>query len=585
MAKVQVNESLIGRKVTLVDGTATKITGVTTRGYKLKDRAKQLIAISLVKVGAKFIEIEKPKASEIEDSGKGFANIIDPDLYEEVFGKPMKGAKAKAKTPAKSKTKSKKTPAKSKAKSKSKPKKERVVKKEHVDSFATKEILEPLISKVSEAVRAHIDSNYTYDGELEINTEVFAPEIVDDPNGPVISINCSVVQELPEQEVDVPVEVTMSLKAKKIVTKGLWEKVTKAQAKAEAAFGAPLTVGSLLESEKGTEFLFAGARKTEEGARLVFDATGDKEVVKQLTIARASELLSFVTPDEDEVDFDDDDMSDDDFDFADGDELDADESSEMASTLTEDVFEQFEGNAEAIAEYLLENYTTDVMITYVEENYEESREINKIINSEDALKLAELIADTETPEEDGEELEDGDELDDMDMGDDLDELGDLDEDEAGDEIDEDDFDEGDAELDEEGDESELDDEVGDGELDIDVMADALIDGDFVGAKELRRMEDADIIAAYEKAFPDDEAEELPSVDEMVDELLDADALDPKAVRRMTDADITSAYLAHTQVEVDGDELLDGDDLDDELDESLDDEDGIDDEDIDFEEED
>jgi len=561
MAKVQNNESLIKRKVQLLDGTSGKIESVTTRGYKVTGRSKQLMAGSMVKVGASLTEIEKPRASQIEDSGKGFANIIDAELFEEVHGKPMKSSKSKTSKPKSSKSKTSKPkssksktskPKSSKSKT-SKPKSSKTKAKVFIDSFADKPILEPLISKVSKVVRDHFDSLYDYDGDLRINTEVFAPEIVDDPNSPVVAINCTVVQDLPEQDVELDVPLTMSIKAKKIVTTGLWEKSTKAQDRAAKAFGEPLVLGTLLESDRGTEFMFVGARKTEEGARLVFDATGDKVVVKQLTITRAAELLQQVKPDEG---FDEEDSHEDDFDFddmVDGDDLDEEENSEMASTLDEEVFSQFNGDSEAIAEFLLENYSTDVMITYIEENYEETSDISKIISKGDALRLAELIGATEG---------DGVDEDDMELAEDLSDIDDLDGDLEDDLIDED------------GDETGLDEEI-DSELDFDAMADALSDGDFVDAKQLRKMDDAAILAAYDQHFGTDD-EELPHVDLMIDALLEEGLIKPRDVRKLTDAEITKMYKDHIS-SIDADEEL-AEDLDaiDDLDDDLDGDEDLDD---------
>jgi len=446
-----------------------------------------------------------------------------------------------------------------------------------------KKVLEPLISIVGQAVRDYLDTNFTYDGELDINTEVLAPEIVEDPNSPVIAINTSVVQDLPEQEIDEAPEITMSLKASKLVTAGLWEKSIKAQAKAETAFGAPLTLGALLESAKGTEFKFVGARKTEGGALLVFDATGDSEILKQLTISKAASLLSFVE-DEEELDFDDVEQADD-FDFdeddlVDGDELDEDENSEMASTLTEEVFEQFEGDVDAAIEWLLENQTFEVMATYVSENYEESREIKKILNKEDALGIAELIASTEIAVE-GEEDEDDMENpafdlpeDDEDF-DDGDDFGDEDGDE--DEIIEGEFEEIDEDADEDSDEDEVEgveDEILSAD-DVDAMSDRLIDENLVTPSALRKMSDNDILEMYSEHFQvEGEEAELPDVDAMADELIDAGAVTPSALRKMDDEEIEAAYRAHVLGESEDDaEELDEDEMDDELSEDdFDDED-------------
>lgn len=582
MAKVIVNDSLIKRKVVLLDGSTAKIEGVTTRGYKVAGRSKQLIASNLVKVGAKLTEIEKPRASAIEDSGMGYASIIDADLYEEVHDKPMKSkakGKGKAKT-SKTKPKAKTSKTNSKAKTskpKSKAKTSKPKEKRFVDSFAEEKILEPIMGLVSKAVSDYLHNNFEFDGELDVATRVVAPEILDDPSSPIIAIDCSVNQVLPEQEIE-EAPVTMSIKAKKVVSDGLWERAVKAQAKVEAAFGAPLTVGMILESAKGTEFMFVGARKTEEGARLVFDATGPDEVVKQLTIAKAAELLSI--QEEDDFGADETLEDEDDFDFAeddlvDGDELDEDENSEMASTLTEEIFEQFEGDNEAVIEFLLENYTVAVMSTYIEENYEESRETNKIVNSEDALRIAELIADTEAPadvEEGSDAMDDGEladleELDeaadDLDEGldDDLDDLDGLDdedldsEDEDLDDLEDEDLDGDEADEDLDGEDEDLDGD--EGELDVDAMVDALLDGNFVTPKELRKMEDADIVAAYEENFGSEE-EELPSVDDMIEELLDTGAVKPREVRSLSDEEITARYKAQSES---GDDLEDDGDMD------------------------
>lgn len=318
--KVTPNDALVGKKITLLDGSRDTITEVTKTGYKLKGRRKGVAANCVVRDGQKFEEIDQP----VDGAKVGSGYVTLP----------------KGKTPAKSNTKStgkadKKAPAKAPAKADKKPAGKKVAetkpartgseRKAAAQKVAAKYVEPITIENVSEQsdeireavqeiLREHLPQRF--DNFVDLNTGAQIEAEGGDPT--VILCLTDLTFDIPEEEEELEEELeeedeleeaeaeafSFSEETLSLVEEGLWESQVEANSKVVQRVLAALQlepdntefgVGSRLVHEDGSTFFFAGMQR--DPVRMILE---DENGVPKDVGSKDFEGLDFVPYSEEE---------------------------------------------------------------------------------------------------------------------------------------------------------------------------------------------------------------------------------------------------------------------------------------------
>lgn len=98
MARIETSTNLVGKTITLLDGTKAKIENAIASGYQHDKGTKRIPTRCVVKKGSGFAEIEKMSMTLLNDTGEGYVELKPA---AKTTAKTTKAAKAPAKTPAK----------------------------------------------------------------------------------------------------------------------------------------------------------------------------------------------------------------------------------------------------------------------------------------------------------------------------------------------------------------------------------------------------------------------------------------------------------------------------------------------------
>lgn len=626
---VQTNDSMINKRVKLLDGTRAKIVKVLASSYRL-DNDEKIPARKVMQKGRSFVETELTMR-DLEDTGAGF--VVKAEAEEKKAPakkkstsrgtkqsknstketkKPRRSRKAKAeqeeekpsrsRKPSRSKKADKedaqlsrrerrqaKKAQEAKAAKTSKPKAEKTKEREILD-FSTASPLDKIREFVRTDLNEYLVERYSNVNAVVVETSR-APKNQPDQG----EIRLHIVVDVPKPEHHSTEYYLEIAKAAGANCRTPSEKVQNRLADLleieEADF--VLEVGQVLLSEDGTYYVFAGIIAADKQFALV--AVKDEQVQK--IKYSGFEALDWTGSNVEEI-------------FGPSIETVGIPTDEEITESDDDDFELEEGTTTPLSAIDWENTDREVLMDLLSDNYDRDTIIEFIIDhpelepSDEDLELPdaeliEMLVDvmTESEEEFEDDVEDGDaDLDDADdelEDEDLD-GDDLDEDEfetvEAEEVEEDDLDESEEvedDLDEEVEDSDDADEVEE-EVELDAatrkeMVNALIEAEELTPKMAKRMSDDDLAELYSELFPDeaedeDEVEEELTPDEMREELIAEEELTKRLAAKMSDDEIIELYNdvfgdVHHEGEDDLDDE-DGDDVEDDLDEVEDEEDDL-----------
>jgi hypothetical protein len=419
--KVTPNEALVGKKITLLDGSRDTITETTKTGYKLQGRRKGVAANCVVRDGQKFEEIDQP----VDGAKVGSGYVTLPKVKKAP-------AKADKKAPAKAPAKADKKPAGKKV-AETKPARKSATKVveelEEVDAITIENVTEQsgeIRSAVEEILREHLPKRF--DNFVSVNTGAQIEEEGGDPT--VILCMSDLTFDIPEEEEELEeeleeleeeeeaVEFNFSEETLSLVEEGLWESQVAANSKvAQRVFAAlqldeeemeEFVIGSRLVDEDGKTYYFAGMQR--DPVRLILeDENGEPKDVG----SKDFESLDFV-PFSEEEETEVDELEEEEVDELD--ELDEaeeeEEESEDDSNLLEGC-ESAEEAADALADYSESEIRTFIFgaVDLGEEGSEDYEATVDYIEGLDKEELIEYVVslffEETDEEEEEEEVEEG----------------------------------------------------------------------------------------------------------------------------------------------------------------------------------
>jgi hypothetical protein len=276
--KVTPNDALVGKKITLLDGSRDTITEVTKTGYKLKGRRKGVAANCVVRDGQKFEEIDQPVDGA--KVGSGYVTLPKGKTPAKADKKPA-GKKVVETKPARTGSERKAAAQKVSAK--------------YVEPITIENVSEQsdeIRVAVQEILREHLPQRF--DNFVDLNTGAQIEAEGGDPT--VILCLTDLTFDIPEEEEELEEELeeedeleeaeaeafSFSEETLSLVEEGLWESQVEANSKVVQRVLAALQlepdntefgVGSRLVHEDGSTFFFAGMQR--DPVRMILeDETG-----------------------------------------------------------------------------------------------------------------------------------------------------------------------------------------------------------------------------------------------------------------------------------------------------------------------
>lgn len=319
--KVTPNDALVGKKITLLDGSRDTITEVTKTGYKLKGRRKGVAANCVVRDGQKFEEIDQP----VDGAKVGSGYVTLPKGKTQAKANNKQAGKADKKAPAKTPAKADKKPAGKKV-VETKPARTGSERKAAAQKVSAKYVEPITIENVSEQsdeirvavqeiLREHLPQRF--DNFVDLNTGAQIEAEGGDPT--VILCLTDLTFDIPEEEEELEEELeeeedeleeeeaeafSFSEETLSLVEEGLWESQVEANSKVVQRVLAALQlepdntefgVGSRLVHEDGSTFFFAGMQR--DPVRMILE---DENGVPKDVGSKDFEGLDFVPYSEEE---------------------------------------------------------------------------------------------------------------------------------------------------------------------------------------------------------------------------------------------------------------------------------------------
>lgn len=337
MARIETSTNLVGKSITLLDGTKAKIVDAIASGYKVDKRTARVPTRCVVKKGAGFAEIERMSMTQLHDTGEGYVEL---KAAGKTATKPAAKTAAKttskkvtAKTPAKT---AGKTSAKAKVKTKPEPVAEprtrvRRKKPSAAEPIVLREVNEEFTSALAERLFDHLKDNdllkFDADNVTPISNAVDVKYSAEFATPNMIHITFGIEYALPEEEAaeeeQVALDDAVVARAAKKVGSKVGKKLVAAIKKAYGLSVDDFLPGTVLDLS-GAQFIYCGPSATDVDTAYLYSADTDKfRPVTSLNLSKYA-LVADEEPeddeDEDEEEEADDEEPDADIDFDDEEE-------------------------------------------------------------------------------------------------------------------------------------------------------------------------------------------------------------------------------------------------------------------------
>ncbi|QQO90472.1 hypothetical protein pEaSNUABM5_00330 [Erwinia phage pEa_SNUABM_5] len=287
MARIETSTNLIGKTITLLDGTKAKITGAIASGYQHDKGTKRIPTRCVVKKGSGFAEIEKLPMSQLTDTGEGYverkATAAKPAAKT---SKAAKTTKVAAKTPRAAKTEKAVKPSR-KAKAAEEPAEPRTrvrrKKSAAAEPVMIQAVDEDFATSLAQRLFEHLKDNEL----LRLNTDNATPVANDydlkygvefaEPNmiHVTLGIEYAMPQPEPEAGTDVELDDAVVARAAKKVGKTVGKKLAAAIKKAYGIPAAEFLPGTVLSLNEA-QFIYCGPSKDDADTAYLYSAETDK---------------------------------------------------------------------------------------------------------------------------------------------------------------------------------------------------------------------------------------------------------------------------------------------------------------------
>lgn len=328
MARIETSTNLVGKSITLIDGTKAKIIDAIASGYKTDKSTKRVSTRCVVKKGSGFAEIAKLPMSQLTDTGEGYV-----ELKAAVTKAPVKAAAkttaakttAKAKTPAKE-TKPVRTKRNAKAEAPAEPVARVRRKKSVAESVALTKVTEAFTVSLAERVYDLLKDNdvlkFDADNVTPISNDVEVTYDVEfaEPNKIHMTFGLSYALPADEPEAAAEMDDAVIARAAKKVGKTVGKKLAVAIKKAFGMSTDEFQPGVVL-SLNDAQFVYCGPSKDDADTAYLYSSDSDKfRAVSSVNLAKYS-IVEEDEEEEEEEELDEDE----DFDDEEEEELDGEE--------------------------------------------------------------------------------------------------------------------------------------------------------------------------------------------------------------------------------------------------------------------
>ena len=367
MARLETSSNLVGKTITLLNGTKAKIVDAITSGYKTDKSAKRIATRCVIKKGTGYAEIERMPLTQLVDTGEGYVEIKSADSKAPAKKSAAKStAKASTKTATKTSAKSStkaaaKADSKPAAKAKAPAKTKAAAKKEEAEAPRSRvrrkseqpttltaidqEFTEALVMRVVEHLKSGNLLSLATDGVTPIDNafEVTYDAQYAAPNQ--LQFTIGVEYAMPQQAaandaVEISAEVLE--RAAKKVGKTIGKKLAAAIKSAYGVDSAKDLLAGTVLRHGDDEFIYIGASAADADKAYMYNAESDKFRAVAAANLSSYELVADEEQDEDEEEEEEDDNAD--LDFEDDEEEEADD--EEAEEEEEEEAEEEDGDDE-----------------------------------------------------------------------------------------------------------------------------------------------------------------------------------------------------------------------------------------------
>lgn len=354
MARIETSTNLVGKVITLMDGTKTKIEDAIASGYKVKGQTKRIATRCVVKKGSGYAEIEKLPMTQLIDTGEGYVELKSATAKAPAKAAAKTTAKAPTSKSAEPRTrKSKaeqskefdklakgiiggKTTRKTKAEAPAEPRTRVRRKKSAAEPVTLTEVNEGFTAALAERLFDHLKDNdllkFDADNVTPITNAVDVKYSAEFAAPNMIHVTFGFEYAMPEAEpegAESALDDAVIARAAKKVGTTVGKKLALAIKKAYGIPASEFLPGTVL-SLSGAEFVYCGPSKDDADTAYLYSAETDK--FRPVTSAN---LVKYEMVAE-EVEEEDDEEEDEDVDFDDGDdEEEGEEEEEESSDDTE----------------------------------------------------------------------------------------------------------------------------------------------------------------------------------------------------------------------------------------------------------